>query len=182
MVICQVDEHLSLKLPETKDAPKLFAVIEESREHLRHWLTWVDMTQNMQHTESYIEYLRNQFAAKRVCKLSVWLDQEIVGEVGFGFINGKDHSASITFWLAEKWQGQGIITKCVRALIQYGFGELGLNRVEIACAYDNTRAQAVAERLGFVQEGRLRQAECRYGQFVDVILNGMLKCEWEAER
>ncbi|MGD8188397.1 GNAT family N-acetyltransferase [Brevibacillus ginsengisoli] len=178
MIHLPINEHLSLKLPEPGDAPQLFARIDESREHLSKYLPWVEMTKNLHHTESYIDYLRSQFEAKRVCKFSILCDEEIVGEVGYGFINAKDRSASLSFWLASKWEGQGIATQSARAMIQYGFTELGLNRVEIHCAIDNERAQQVAKRLGFVEEGRLRQGECRYDEFVDVFLFGMLKDEW----
>lgn len=177
MFQCQIDHHISLQLPAQEDAPKLFTLITRSKSYLRPWLTWVDMTQNLQHTESYIEYLRNQFTAKRVCKVGIWYDQEIIGEVGFNFINGKDRSGSLTVWLAEERLRQGIATKSAKAMIQYGFEQLGLHRVEMAVASDNARALAFVESLGFVKEGILRHAECRYDEFVDVVMYSKLSDE-----
>lgn len=179
MVHYLIQDQLSLKLPEPEDAPKLFATIVGSKEHLCQYLPWVGMTKDLHDTQSYIDYLRSQFAAKRVCKFSIWQGEEIIGEVGYGFINAKDRSASLSYWLASEWQGQGIATQAARGMIEYGFKELGLNRVEIHCAIDNERGQWVAKRLGFVEEGRIRQGECRYEQYVDVLLYGLLKDEYK---
>ncbi|MGC5324317.1 GNAT family N-acetyltransferase [Brevibacillus sp. SYSU BS000544] len=178
MFQCQIDQHITLRLPVPEDAPKLFALITRSKDYLRPWLTWVEMTQNLKHSQSYIEYLRNQFTAKRVCKVGIWYDDEMVGEVGFTFINGKDRSGSLTFWVAEEYLRRGIASKSCRAMIHYGFEQLGLNRVEIAIAKDNKRAIALAKSLGFEKEGILREAECRYEKYVDVIMFSMLADEW----
>ena len=56
--------------------------------------------------------------------------------------------------------------------------ELKLNRVEIQCARENHRSRAVPIRLGFVEEGTLRQAGTAESGFVDHVVYGMLASEW----
>ncbi|MGW6384808.1 GNAT family N-acetyltransferase [Peribacillus butanolivorans] len=51
------------------------------------------------------------------------------------------------------------MTKAFKTFIDYGFRELGLNRIEVNIAVENKRSRALAERQGFIEEGRLRQAE-----------------------
>ena len=83
------------------------------------------------------------------------------------------------YWLADGWQGRGIVTKCCIALIQYGFNDLGLNRIEIKCATGNDKSGAIAEKLNFKREGILREAEWLNGTFIDLYLYSMLRDEWE---
>ena len=62
--------------------------------------------------------------------------------------------------------------------MEHAFGELGLNRVSIACATENKKSCAVPERLGFRREGVVRQAERHYDHFVDHAVYATLASEW----
>lgn len=70
------------------------------------------------------------------------------------------------------------MTAAVRALVSYAFDEGGLHRAEIRMTPENSRSRALAERLGFRQEGVLRQAE-RFGdQHRDLVVYATLAPEW----
>ncbi|MNY76832.1 putative ribosomal N-acetyltransferase YdaF [compost metagenome] len=73
------------------------------------------------------------------------------------------------------------MTRCCTALINYGFSELGLQRIEIKAATTNTKSQAIPRRLGFKEEGILRQAELVGGKFLDLVLFAMLRDEWSVK-
>jgi ribosomal-protein-serine acetyltransferase len=70
------------------------------------------------------------------------------------------------------------MTEAVRALTTLAFEAWHLNRVEIRVAPGNTRSAAVPERLGFVKEGVLRQAERHGDEFKDSVVYSMLAGEW----
>ena len=89
-----------------------------------------------------------------------------------------NRSTSIGYWLAEGYQGKGIMIKSCRSLIDYAFGNLGLNRVEIRCAVENSRSRAIPKNLGFTKEGIIRDAEWLYDHYVDHVVYGMLSEEW----
>ena len=72
------------------------------------------------------------------------------------------------------------MTRACRALVDHGFHDMGLHRIEIRVAPGNTRSRAVAERLGFTQEGVLRDAAWLYDHYVDYVVYGMLSNEWQA--
>ena len=54
-----------------------------------------------------------------------------------------------------------------------------MNRVEIHCAAENTRSCAIPKRLGFTQEGILRDAQWLYDRYVDMVVYGLLAREWQ---
>jgi ribosomal-protein-serine acetyltransferase len=83
-------------------------------------------------------------------------------------------NAIIGYWLAEEYEGRGLITRAVRALIDHAFGEWQLHRVEIRAAAENVRSRAVPERLGFTQEGVLREAELVGGEYQDLVVYGLV--------
>jgi ribosomal-protein-serine acetyltransferase len=71
------------------------------------------------------------------------------------------------------------VTAAVRALVDHGFGELGLHRVEIGAAPDSTGSCAVAQRLGFTREGTRREAERHHDRYRDIVLYSLLRPERE---
>jgi ribosomal-protein-serine acetyltransferase len=55
---------------------------------------------------------------------------------------------SVGYWMSADYQGRGIMTDCCKALLNYGFGALGLNRIEIRARTDNVKSRAIPIRLG----------------------------------
>jgi RimJ/RimL family protein N-acetyltransferase len=78
----------------------------------------------------------------------------------------------------EEW-GKGFGADASRVTIRYGFQELNLYRIWLDVFGYNDRAQALYRRLGFTEEGRLREHFERDGRRHDVILMGLLRPEWE---
>ena len=83
----------------------------------------------------------------------------------------------VGYWLAQEYNGKGIMTQSVRDLIRLGFDDYSLGRVEIRCAVENRKSRAIPERLGFKQEGTIRRAENLYGKYVDHVVYGLLRQE-----
>ncbi len=73
----------------------------------------------------------------------------------------------------------GRMSRACSALVDIAFSRLNLNRVEIWCAFENTRCRAVPEKLGFKIEGVLRQRERIYDHFVDIAAYSLLSSEWK---
>lgn len=112
-------------------------------------------------------------------QLCIRYNGELAGVIGFHRVDWLNHSTSIGYWLAEDFQGKGIMTASCRCLLDYAFGNLGMNRVEIRCATENLRSRAIPERLGFTEEGLIRQAEWLYDHYVDHLVYGLLREEWK---
>jgi ribosomal-protein-serine acetyltransferase len=106
---------------------------------------------------------------------------EIVGAASFNQIDWTNKTAYIGYWLTAEYQGNGIMTKTARALTDYAIKELKLNRVVIKAAVENKKSRAIPEKLGFVNEGCIRQAEWLYDHYVDHMIYGMLAEDWNEE-
>jgi ribosomal-protein-serine acetyltransferase len=110
--------------------------------------------------------------------LGIYDYDQYIGNIGLHGINSANSSGMIGYWLSQDRQGRGVMTGCVRAMTDHAFHALGLNRTYIHCAAGNRKSRAIPERLGYVKEGVLRDGECLYGIFHDLIVYGMLKRDW----
>lgn len=71
------------------------------------------------------------------------------------------------------------MTKAIKSLIDYGFKEFGLNWIEDSVAVENKKSRVLPERLGFTEEGKLRQAEWLYDHYEDHVIYRLLADEWK---
>jgi ribosomal-protein-serine acetyltransferase len=174
----RVDNDIELRLLEERHAEEFFTLIEENREHIREWIPWVVGRNNsVEDTKNYIKKALQQFADGNGFEAGIWYKGKIAGGTKYA-INWLNQTANIHYFLGVSFQDQGMATKTCRALIEYTFSDLRLNRVEIWTATENKKARAVPERLGFTQEGILRQAGKLDNRFVDYVIYGMLADEW----
>lgn len=90
-----------------------------------------------------------------------------------------NHWGEIGYWLSANHQGKGVITKSCRCMMTYAFEELKLNRLVIRAAVENHRSRAIAERLGFVQEGIARQSGWVHDRYLDLVTYSLLADEWK---
>lgn len=170
---------ITIKSLESQHAAELFRVTDRDREYLRLWLPWVDGVLKVENTAGYIEFARKQRADNLGFHYAIWSGSDICGGIAVPEVNWVTGVAKIGYWLAEGYQGKGIMTSATLALCSHLFGDLGMNRVEIRCAVANRKSRAIPERLGFKHEGTLRQVEKLADGMVDHAVYGMLASEWK---
>lgn len=103
-------------------------------------------------------------------------DHKLIGIVTA--ITKQFHKVEIGYGLGIDHRGQGYATEAARALIDYGFSELELHRVQAIASSGNPASYRVMERLGMIPEGRLREANMREGEWCDLLYYGILENEW----
>lgn len=173
-----VSATIQLSLISPAHAQPLYELAVANREYLRQWLDWVDNMQDLNFIQQFVRNCQNHHARGTDHAFVILENETIVGRIGMYKVDSYNRIGEIGYWVAASAQGRGIITQACKAIIRYGFDELKLNRIEIKCASENRKSQAVPERLGFTKEGILRQAEWLHGQFVDLVLYSMLKEDW----
>ncbi|MEQ8766068.1 MAG: GNAT family protein [Planctomycetota bacterium] len=112
----------------------------------------------------------------------VRFEQKLAGCVILNQIDWGHLSADIGYWLGREYQGQGLVALRVEAAVKQCFEDLALHRLEIRVAQENIRSRRVPERLGFREEGLLRQANRLHGTYVDLVVFSMLAHEWKEAR
>jgi len=178
----RIDSDLQLRMLQDRDAEELFRVVDANRTHLREWLPWLDSNTEVEHSRQFICSTLQQHARNEGFTCAILYGGHIVGVVGYHPIRWGNKSVELGYWLSQDAVGRGIMTRCCRVLVDYAFQELGLNRAAIPAATGNRRSQAIPERLGFKQEGVIRDAEWLYDHFVDHVIYAMLKREWNGEQ
>jgi ribosomal-protein-alanine N-acetyltransferase len=105
----------------------------------------------------------------------------LVGRCGFETWHLADSRAEVSFALARPYWGAGYATEALRAVIDYGFADVGLNRIEGQCARENVASMRVMEKNGMRLEGIHRQQRFAQGTFRDMVVLAILRQEWESK-
>jgi len=176
----RIDDRSELELLNQSHAEELFELLDINREYLREWLPWLDNNRHFQNTIDFIKISQGQYENNETVQFVLVHRGELRGVVGFHKIDWLNRSTSIGYWLGESYQGKGLITKACSKVLEYSFGRMGLNRIEIRCATENLKSRAIPERLGFKDEGIIRDAEWLYDHYVDHIIYGMLESQWRS--
>ncbi|HET6379991.1 MAG TPA: GNAT family protein [candidate division Zixibacteria bacterium] len=108
-------------------------------------------------------------------------DGRPIGTAGLHGLDLENGNAEFGITIGEKdeW-GKGYGTDALRAICDFGFGALRLERIYLHVYADNARGRRTYEKAGFRVEGVLRHAHFGRGRHEDVVVMGLLRDEWEA--
>jgi len=107
----------------------------------------------------------------------------LIGTCAFSQMDGDNGSAMYHITIGEKdaW-GHGFGTEATRLMVDHAFGNLGLHRIALSVFEFNERAIRAYARVGFLTEGRAREAVWRDGRWWDELAMSLLAPEWQARR
>ncbi|MEJ9232530.1 GNAT family N-acetyltransferase [Peribacillus butanolivorans] len=181
MFTFKVDDRISIELLQQNHKDELYDLIDTNREHLRKWLLWVDKRKVPEDFEPIIIMWLKNYADNNGFDAGIRMDGKLVGMIGLHYIDWENKSTSIGYFLSEKVQGCGIITKCIASLVNHLITDLKINRIEIEVARNNCKSRAIPERLGFIQEGIKREGQWLYDHYEDVVIYSLLASDWESK-
>jgi len=174
-------DRLLLRPLREADADDLFAIFSDSRvsRYLSH-PAWTDIG-------SAHELIARNVAAVEADKY-VYLGMErvsdgrLIGECSLFNLMPQCRRAEVGYTLAHEAWGNGYIGEALTALLEFGFMQLALNRVEADVDPRNVASAKTLERLGFQKEGLLRQRWIVGDEVSDSALYGLLAHEWKVMR
>ncbi|TFK52498.1 acyl-CoA N-acyltransferase [Heliocybe sulcata] len=102
-----------------------------------------------------------------------------MGEFRFTPTAAKDREVFVAICLKNEWQGTGYGTEVMKSMIRHAFVNLGMHRLSLNVFDGNNKAKVVYEKLGFVEECRVRKKNWVEGQWEDMVVMGMLESDWQ---
>ncbi|MGX1748306.1 GNAT family N-acetyltransferase [Glutamicibacter protophormiae] len=109
-------------------------------------------------------------------------DDTLIGHTALYNYNAPARSAELMIMIGGSNVGQGYGTMATKMIVDFGFREMGLNRIGLSVWAYNERALRTFNRAGFREEGRERQAGFHDGKFHDRIIMGLLASEYFGPR
>lgn len=100
---------------------------------------------------------------------------QYIGDIGFFDFIENHKRVELGYKLYKEYWGKGIITNFVKILVNWGFAELGYNRIQALVDSRNEGSKIVLIRNQFKLEGTLREYEFEHGLFVDLEMYSLLK-------
>lgn len=173
-----IDSSTELRLLSEDTALEFHRLLVANLDRLRPWFEFAQSEQPYDVSLEFVRRTQRRYTNGEGFWAGIWHDGALIGTVGLASIDGPNSSAELSYWLSRDAVGKGIATRACAAMIEWTFAERRLNRVAVRCAADNAKSRAVVERLGFRQEGVMRQAERVGGHFRDVLIYGLLAEEW----
>jgi len=155
------------------DGPAVFEAVNESREHLRRWMPWVDTHVTAADSEAFVRRSQASWINRTELIVGIW-DRDgrrLFGSSGLHCRDWEIPCFEVGYWLRRSAEGHGYVSETVRLLTRFAFEILGANRVFLQCDARNTRSAAVPQRLGFVLEATLRHdARDHFGSLRDTLI------------
>lgn len=171
--------RLELRPGRPADAAAMFAIFSDPAV-MRYWSEppWTAIEQ----AERAAERDAQAFEAGRALRLAVVRiqDHTLIGQCTLYNFVSTCRRAEIGYSLAASAWGQGYMHEALTALVRYAFEVLDLNRIEADVDPRNLASEKSLRRLGFVQEGLLRERWIVNGEVSDTGFYGLLRTEWAA--
>jgi ribosomal-protein-alanine N-acetyltransferase len=172
-------DHLTLRALTPDDRAAVFALFADPRVAVP---THIAPFEGIEQADELIAFFGRRFAAKGGIRWGLTLkgDDTIIGTAGFPGIDDETYRARIGYNLAYAHWGRGLATEAVRALVGLGFAQLNLNRIEATTNLDNTGSMRVLAKVGFTEEGILRDYVYwrEVGAFYDARMYSLLRREY----
>jgi ribosomal-protein-serine acetyltransferase len=175
MLIADLGEGAELRLLELRHAPEYHRLVCANLERLY----WLPGAPSLPEAENRIRAGLGRLAEGSGFDAGIFERGALCGFAGLFHIDAGQQSGEIGYWIDRAAEGRGLATRACRALIDYGFAELSLHRIELRCGATNSRSRALAERLGFRPEGCLREADRLRDGWDDFLVYGLLAGEWQ---
>jgi RimJ/RimL family protein N-acetyltransferase len=171
-------ERLTLRWHDERDVAAQFAIFSDPGV-TRYWsgAAWTDMAQGEAWIARTLEMYRDGTGLPLGVELTA--TSEMIGNVNLHRFFEQNRRCELGYAFASPHWGHGYATEALTALLEYGFGELGLNRVEADIDPRNLASARVLERLGFRKEGYMPERWIVNGETADTVYYGLLKRYWD---
>lgn len=171
-------ERLSLRAMHPIDAEDMYDY--SRRPEVTKYLLWTEH-KNVGYTKDYLFYVGTRYALGDFYDWAI-IDLEsrrMIGTCGFTRIDAANDCAEIGYVLNPDFHGKGYATEAVKKIIDFGFSELSLNRIEARFMKGNEASLRLMQRVGMTFEGYMRDLIFVKGSYRTVGISSILKSEYD---
>lgn len=146
--------------------------------------TFIPHPYRMEHAEYFLKMVRVWHRKKLAQHFGIILAEtgELIGVIAMFDLDLRNKRTEIGYWLGKAYWGQGLASEAVRLIVHYCFDELKLHRVYAHVFTGNAASERLLLRIGFQWEGMERESRLRRGRWMDSILYGLLKSDYQRRR
>lgn len=168
-------ENLILRETTIADAPAVFQIFADDAVTKYHD---VETATHVEQAQFLIQRRAERFQKQEAIRWGIARkeDNAIVGSCGYGIRNR--FQAEIGYELAREHWRKGLMTEALSVIIQWGFAQLDLNRIEALVMLENTASIQLLKKLDFVEEGVLREYGFWKGRFHDLKIFSLLRKDY----
>ncbi|MEU2787868.1 GNAT family protein [Streptomyces sp. NPDC007100] len=176
------DDGAELRPLEPYHAEEYLAHMDRGREYIGRFIGLADVCSDLGSARAFLQTYADKAAADSGRLYGIWVDGKLVGGVLFRTFDAAAGTCEVGCWLEETAVGRGLVTRAIRVIVDWAVEERGIHRVEWVAASGNTASTKLAERLGLVRDGILRQSYARGGVRHDLEVWSVLAPEWRELR
>ena len=152
-----VGQLVTVRAYRKDDIERLFEAVSRSILEIARYETWCHPGYTCEEAASYVNWWRRAWEEEQAYYFAVeeTATGAFLGSCGLSALLRAHRRAGLGYWIRSDRTGQGFATDAARIVMQLGFEDLGLKRIQVECAIDNIASRRVAEKLGCIQEGVL---------------------------
>jgi diamine N-acetyltransferase len=175
-----IGEKVRLRPIERDDLPRFVEWFTDP-EVRRHLLVYLPFS--LAQEERWFEDLQGRLERQEMLVLAIETTEGVhIGNLGLHAIDWKNRNAELGILIGEKaYWNQGYGTDAIRTLLGLAFREMNLHRVFLRVDADNARGIRCYEKVGFQQDGTLRDAVFKEGRYLDQYVMSILRAEFETD-
>ncbi|UOR13266.1 GNAT family N-acetyltransferase [Halobacillus amylolyticus] len=142
-----------------------------------------DTHQSIEDTKEFVEFILDGYREHKKALWGMELKStgKLVGTIDFVTLNLKHGNAEIGYVLSKDHWGHGLTTEATKKIIDFGFRDLQLERIQARCFIENIASQRVMEKVGMSFEGIVRKGMFAKGEFQDLKLYSILAEEFKQQ-
>jgi ribosomal-protein-serine acetyltransferase len=174
----EIGDGFVLRAVVIDDADVLAAFVDVNRDHLGRFLPGlvaeiIDVETARLHCEQMVALQ----AQGELLEMHLFDGELLCGAIRLRDVDGYNRSGNIGYLLGAEHAGRGLATRMVSRFVEWAFDALQMHRIELRCVATNVASAAVALRLGFTLEGRLRDCELIDDEFHDDLVFSRLRSD-----
>lgn len=138
-----------------EDAPAFAEAARESGHAVGRWLPWCHPDYSVADAEQWIALCARNLELGSAHSMGIFAREsgKLLGGIGINQINREHNLGQVGYWIRQSEQGRNLAARALEVMARYGFGTLGLSRLEVVVQVDNLASRRVAEKAGAAFEG-----------------------------